>query len=137
MRKMRKNMTTRALSPIISVVLLISIVLSASSVLYYLVMVRTASMAPEPVEAKAELSIDDYRYSGGVLTLYVRNIGLNADTIDVVYIDGRAVMQNINQDISPGEVVTLTISVSLTSGSHRVRVATVKGVVVDDYIVVS
>jgi FlaG/FlaF family flagellin (archaellin) len=142
---MKHFRSKRAVSPIVSVLLLIGIASAVSMILFVFVMNTIGTAQPPQPTLRGELSLDDYKVSvvdGGTATLYVRNVGEASVTIASVYWDGGAASfttDKPNNVVAPGAVVKISVylSTSQTSkGSHELTIACTDGTMLKTKIVV-
>lgn len=114
MRKLMKS--RRAISPVISTLLLIIIAVAAGIVAYGYVTGWIGGAAKAGGVQYGELSLDSASASGTTITAYVRNIGGKPVTPEYAYIDGGNQTALTATEIGVNQVATLTISHSTTSG---------------------
>ena len=132
----------KGVSPIIAVLLLIVITVTAALLTYlwvlgYIGSAQKSGQPPEQLEEK--IKIDGVKVSGNTITIYVRNIGSVRVVIQAVYILNAttgAVIDantNLNVGLDPGQVsgdtdVQITVSGTYTSGyTYVAKVVTKKG----------
>jgi FlaG/FlaF family flagellin (archaellin) len=142
---MKHFRSKKAVSPIVSVLLLIGIASAVSMILFVFVMNTIGTAQPPQPTLRGELSLDDYKVSvgGSTATLYVRNVGEANVTIASVYWDGGAASfttDKPNNIVAPGDVVKISVtglSSSQTSkGSHELTIACTDGTMLKTKIVV-
>lgn len=109
MRKMMK--ARKAISPVISTLLLIIIAVAAGIVAYGYVTGWLGGAAKSASVAYGELSLDSASASGSTITAYVRNIGGKPVTLAYAYVDGGN-QTALSGTINVNEVATLSISPS-------------------------
>ena len=127
-RKFRKNV--KAISPIISVLLMIAIAVVASLVVYAWVMGYIGFTTANTGKAIQIQSASD---ASGSLVVYVQNIGTSAVSFSnpCVYVNGTAYTASGSPSLGPisvGSTVTLTTTYTPTSGETDViKVASSSG----------
>jgi len=126
----------KAVSPVVATVILVLISVVAGVMLWLWVSGFTsAATAPQPALYE-RIKIEAVQVSESTVTIYVRNVGSVATTIDYVYVldpGGTIIGEEggVNTSLSPGEVNTVQVSSvsGATSGySYTVKVVTKNGV---------
>jgi len=131
----------KGVSPIIAVLLLIVITVTAALLTYLWVLgyIGSAQRSGQPSQLEEKIKIDGVKVSGNTITIYVRNIGSVRVVIQAVYILNAttgAVIDantNLNVGLDPGQVsgdtdVQITVSGTYTSGyTYVAKVVTTKG----------
>jgi len=132
---MRSN-KRKGVSPIISVLLLILIAVAAGVMTYVFVAGWIGSATTSTTVVQGQLSVDyaDANASADTLTIYLRNVGGVALSIDSIYIEkaggGLVTVYSptTGNTLGPGDVTQLTVSASLNPGEvYTIRIATKEG----------
>ncbi|MBS7644216.1 hypothetical protein KEJ26_06560 [Candidatus Bathyarchaeota archaeon] len=140
--KMKYFHSKKAVSPIVSVLLLIGIASAVSMILFVFVMNTIGTAQPPQPTLRGELSLDDYKVTAGNATLYVRNVGEANVTLANVYWDGGATSFTTepNNVVAPGGVVKISVtglsSTQTSTGSHELTIACTDGTTLKTKIVV-
>mgnify|MGYP000265217303 CR=1 FL=1 len=135
----------KGVSPIIAVLLLIVITVTAALLTYLWVLgyIGSAQKSGQPEQLEEKIKIDGVKVSDGTVTIYVRNIGSVRVVIQAAYIlnatTGTVIDANtdLNVELGPGEVsgttdedniVSVDVSGTYTSGcTYVAKVVTKKG----------
>ena len=138
---MVKGLNKLGVSPVIAVLLLVVISVIAGTLLYVWLTgyMGTLQTGVGTEQLKEKIKIEGVGYSGGALTVYVRNIGDTKVTLKAVYLynaSGTVVAADTdeNVELDPGEVGTIPqtsdndLSYTLSSGkTYTVKVVTQRG----------
>jgi len=130
-----KRASRKAVSPVVATVILVLISVVAGVMLWLWVSGFTsAATAPQPALYE-RIKIEAVQVSDNKVTIYVRNVGSVATTIDYAYVlksDGTIIKGkgNVNTSLNPGEAKSVEVdNVSGTGGySYTVKVVTKNGV---------
>ncbi|MGC8909652.1 MAG: archaellin/type IV pilin N-terminal domain-containing protein [Fervidicoccaceae archaeon] len=124
----RKKLVKRGVSPIVATLLLILIAIAAAAVLYVWVNTLSASTTQyNPGNVASAISIDAADLSTNTLTAYVRNVGSNVISgVLNVYIYNQtgtliATGQSGSVTIQPGQVQSISATLSITTGNQITR----------------
>jgi len=130
----------KGVSPIIAVLLLIVITVTAALLTYLWVLgyIGSAQRSGQPSQLEEKIKIDGVKVSDGTVTIYVRNIGSVRVVIQAAYIlnatTGTVIdaQTDLNVGLDPGEVsgtnVYVEVSGTYTSGyTYVAKVVTTKG----------
>ena len=130
----------KGVSPIIAVLLLIVITVTAPLLTYLWVLgyIGSAQRSGQPSQLEEKIKIDGVKVSDGTVTIYVRNIGSVRVVIQAAYIlnatTGTVIdaKTDLNVGLDPGEVsgtnVYVEVSGTYTSGyTYVAKVVTTKG----------
>lgn len=130
----------KGVSPIIAVLLLIVITVTAALLTYLWVLgyIGSAQRSGQPSQLEEKIKIDGVKVSDNRVTIYVRNIGSVRVVIQAAYIlnatTGTVIdaETNLNVGLDPGEVsgtnVYVEVSGTYTSGyTYVAKVVTTKG----------
>ena len=126
----------RGISIIIALLLLMLLAIASSVILYSFMMsfVGQPSFQKSAVQAQVNIAIEEVSYDSyhNLLSVYVRNLGSSAVTIDRMYVyKGASLLEGLEVSayIAPGELceVTGALSTSLQAGKYSVRVVSVEG----------
>ncbi len=133
-------MNKKGVSPVIATLLLIIIAVAAAILTYLWITgyLGTVQQQGGTEGLQERIRIEAVSYSGGTLTIYVRNIGDVSTTVDAAYIidhTGTVVKSNtgLSTSLNAGASGTVTIgSVTLSDGeTYVVKVVTTTGVEAD------
>ena len=136
-----KDLNKLGVSPVIAVLLLVVIAVIAGTLLYVWLTgyMGTLQTGVGTEQLKEKIKIEGVGYSGGALTVYVRNIGDTKVSLKAVYLynaSGTVVAADTdeNVELDPGEVGTIPqagdndLSYTLSSGkTYTVKVVTQRG----------
>jgi flagellin-like protein len=121
----RKKLVKRGVSPIVATLLLILIAIAAAAVLYVWVNTLSSSTTQyNPGNVASAISIDAADLSTTTLTAYVRNVGSNVISgVLNVYIYNQtgtliATGQSGSVTIQPGQVQSISVTLSITTGNQ-------------------
>ncbi|HEU97354.1 MAG TPA: hypothetical protein ENO36_00660, partial [Fervidicoccus fontis] len=123
----RKKLVKRGVSPIVATLLLILIAIAAAAVLYVWVNTLSSSTTQyNPGNVASAISIDaaDLSTNTRTLTAYVRNVGSNVISgVLNVYIYNQtgtliATGQSGSVTIQPGQVQSISVTLSITTGNQ-------------------
>jgi len=129
-------MKRTGVSPVIATLLLIVIAVAAAVLAYIWIIGYQGTLTQQASTAQLQerIKIEAVEYSGGSLTVYVRNIGDVAVTVDRLYVYDHTgtvkASDTVSLSLNPGDVKSGTVSVSggLTSGeTYTVKAVTTKG----------
>ncbi|ABL78612.1 archaellin/type IV pilin N-terminal domain-containing protein [Thermofilum pendens] len=133
-------MKKRGVSPVIATLLLIVIAVAAAVLAYIWITgyQGTLTQQASTTQLQERIAIEAVSYNGTTLTAYVRNVGDVKVNITTIYVfNGSGTIINSNNNnyqlatpvvISPGQVSTVTTSVTLTAGNtYTVEVVTKYG----------
>ncbi|MCC5999209.1 MAG: hypothetical protein LM573_09030 [Thermofilum sp.] len=129
-------MKRTGVSPVIATLLLIVIAVAAAVLAYLWIIGYQGTLTQQASTAQLQerIKIEAVQYSSGTLTVYVRNIGDVAVTVDNLYVydhTGTVIASgDVNISLDPGSVNSGTVSVTggLTSGeTYTVKAVTTKG----------
>jgi len=135
---MVKGLNKLGVSPVIAVLLLVVISVIAGTLLYVWLTgyMGTLQTGVGTEQLKEKIKIEGVGYSGGALTVYVRNIGDTKVSLKAVYLydaSGTVVAADTDEDVAldPGDVGTIPetgLSYTLSSGkTYTVKVVTQRG----------
>jgi len=135
---MVKGLNKLGVSPVIAVLLLVVISVIAGTLLYVWLSgyMGTLQTGVGTEQLKEKIKIEGVGYSGGALTVYVRNIGDTKVSLKAVYLydaSGTVVAADTDEDVAldPGDVGTIPetgLSYTLSSGkTYTVKVVTQRG----------
>ena len=133
-----KDLNKIGVSPVIAVLLLVVISVIAGTLLYVWLTgyMGTLQTGVGTEQLKEKIKIEGVGYSGGALTVYVRNIGDTKVSLKAVYLydaSGTVVAADTDEDVAldPGDVGTIPetgLSYTLSSGkTYTVKVVTQRG----------
>ena len=133
-----KGLNKLGVSPVIAVLLLVVIAVIAGTLLYVWLTgyMGTLQTGVGTEQLKEKIKIEGVGYSGGALTVYVRNIGDTKVSLKAVYLydaSGTVVAADTDEDVAldPGDVGTIPetgLSYTLSSGkTYTVKVVTQRG----------
>lgn len=104
--KLRRNI--KAISPVISVLLMIAVAVVASLVAYAWVMGYIGFQTAKTGQA---IQVQSVVFSGATVdTIYVQNVGDGVVTLDYVYIEGVQIGSELNTPIAAGATATIDIT---------------------------
>jgi flagellin-like protein len=129
-------MKRTGVSPVIATLLLIVIAVAAAVLAYIWIIGYQGTLTQQASTAQLQerIKIEAVQYSGGTLTVYVRNIGDVNVKIDALYVIDKTgtiigSRMNVGLNLDPGQVNYGTVSgISLSSGeTYTVKAVTTKG----------
>jgi flagellin-like protein len=125
MKSFKKNV--KAVSPVLSVLMMIAVAVAASLVTYAWVMGYLSFTTAKVGKA---VQIQSIAKSGSDLKVYVQNVGSGSVTMADIYVGGirqTTVVFSPSATINEGQTVTCTINSFGGSGSITVRAVTLDG----------
>lgn len=133
---MKLARSRRAVSPVIATLLLILIAVAAAVLVYMWVTgyIRTTPIGGHELSERIKIEAIHAPSGTGTKTIYVRNIGDIAATIQAIYIldlKGSVIASNtaLTSSLPPGTVRAITVSATLTSGTtYTFKVVTSTGI---------
>jgi flagellin-like protein len=129
-------MKRAGVSPVIATLLLIVIAVAAAVLAYIWIIGYQGTLTQQASTAQLQerIKIEAVQYSGGSLTVYVRNIGDVKVNVTALYVydpSGTILQAKTNANIinlTPGSIGSDSISVTLTSGTtYTVKAVTSRG----------
>jgi flagellin-like protein len=129
-------MKRAGVSPVIATLLLIVIAVAAAVLAYIWIIGYQGTLTQQASTAQLQerIKIEAVQYSGGLLTVYVRNIGDVKVNVTALYVydpSGTILQAKTNANIinlTPGSIGSDSISVTLTSGTtYTVKAVTSRG----------
>ncbi|MEM3457697.1 archaellin/type IV pilin N-terminal domain-containing protein [Thermofilum sp.] len=122
-------------SPVIATLLLIVIAVAAAVLAYIWIIGYQGTLTQQASTAQLQerIKIEAVQYTGGTLTVYVRNIGDVNVVIDALYVIDKTgtiigSSSGVGLTLTPGQVDSGTVSATLNSGeTYTVKAVTEKG----------
>ncbi len=125
-------MHIRGISPVVATALLVLIAIATAAILYLWVSGAASSQLGGEEVLYERIKIDAVQYSSGTVTIYVHNIGETPVTISAAYVINATgtvgQKTNVNLNLNPGGIDTVTVSATLDPGIYTVKVVTENGV---------
>jgi hypothetical protein len=124
--KTRIRRSIRAISPVISVLLMIAIAVAASLIAYAWMMGYIGGTTTKTGKAVLiqSMAADEL----GNLVVYVQNVGMGAVTVDSVYVGDNLIESGLGIQLLEGETATIPVGYPVSPGdSPKVKVVTTDG----------
>jgi len=127
-------MNRKAVSPVISVLLMVAVAVAAAILVYVWSMGLIGTLQTGGgSQTREQIELDAYNWKTADLILYLRNVGASDVVVDAVYVAGEVVSSGMGVTvIVQGSVVPITLtppgSITLASGvAYTIKVVTKSG----------
>lgn len=127
-------MNSKAVSPVISVLLMVAVAVAAAILVYVWSMGLIGTLQTGGgSQTREQIELDAYNWKTADLILYLRNVGASDVVVDAVYVAGEVVSSNMGVSVVvQGPVVPITLtppgSITLASGvAYTIKVVTKSG----------
>jgi len=127
-------MNRKAVSPVISVLLMVAVAVAAAILVYVWSMGLIGTLQTGGgSQTREQIELDAYNWKTADLILYLRNVGASDVVVDAVYVAGEVVSSGMGVTvIVQGPVVPVTLtppgSITLASGvAYTIKVVTKSG----------
>ena len=127
-------MNRKAVSPVISVLLMVAVAVAAAILVYVWSMGLIGTLQTGGgSQTREQIELDAYNWKTADLILYLRNVGASDVVVDAVYVAGEVVSSAMSVTvIVQGPVVPVTLtppgSITLASGvAYTIKVVTKSG----------
>ena len=127
-------MNRKAVSPVISVLLMVAVAVAAAILVYVWSMGLIGTLQTGGgSQTREQIELDAYNWKTADLILYLRNVGASDVIVDAVYVAGEVVTSDAGVTVVvQGSVVPITLtppgSITLASGvAYTIKVVTKSG----------